>query len=177
MPNVIQFLPQAKAKAEMKKALGKGKTKAKDAKAPPSKLKQAKKIKEAAKCELKMSSPGHLARCQAAVGCHWPAAVLLYRIAYLWRTINPKWKGNDGPCLAMLKADWATSAGLGPGEINTALKRLREYAAHIVTIKPEGIGAGKKLCVYLDSEAFEEAMQTEGYEIKVMANEGMSLFA
>lgn len=177
MINVIPFLPEAKAKAEMKKVLAKGKTKAKDAKAPPSKLRQAKKIKEAAKRELKMSSPGHLARCQAAVGCHWPAAVLLYRIAYLWRTINPKWKGNDGPCLAMLKADWATSAGLGPGEINTALKRLREYAAHIVTIKPEGIGAGKKLCVYFDSDAFDEAMQTEGYEIKVMANEGMSLFA
>ena len=177
MSKVIPFLPKEKAKVELNKALTKGKTKAKDAKAPSSKQKQAQKIKEAAQGKLKMSSPGHLARCQAIVSCHWPAAVLLYRIAYLWRTINPKWKGNDGECLAMSRADWATSAGLGPGEMNTALKRLREYAAHIVTIKPEGIGAGKKLCVYFDCGAFGEAMRTEGYEIKVMANEGLSLFA
>lgn len=177
MSKVIPFLPKEKAKAELGKFLAKGKTKAKDAKAPPSKQKQAKKIKEAAKAELKMSSPGHLARCRAIVGGCWQATALLYRIVYLWNHINPKWRGNDGECLAMSRADWATSAGLGPGEINTALKRLRKYASHIVTIKPEGIGAGKKLYVYFDRQAFDEALKTEGYEIKVMANEGLSLFA
>jgi hypothetical protein len=177
MSKVVPFLPKEKAKAELGKLLAKGKTKAKDAKAPPSKMKQAKKIKEDAKRELKMSSPGHLARCRAIVGCHWPATALLYRAAHLWRTINPKWKGNDGECLAMSREQWASSAGLGPGEMNTALKRLREYAPHIVTIKPEGIGAGKKLCVYFDVQAFDEALKAEGYEIKVMANEGLSLFA
>jgi hypothetical protein len=177
MSKVIPFLPKEKAKAELDKLLAKGKTKAKDAKAPPSKQKLAKSIKEEAKGKLKMSSPGHLARCRAIVGCHWPAAALLYRIAHLWQVINPKWKGNDGQCLAMPKADWATSAGLGPGEINTALKRLRAYVPHIVRIKPEGIGAGKKLCVYFDRHAFDEALKTEGYEIKIAANEGLSLFA
>jgi len=177
MSEVIPFLSKEKAKAELGKALAKGKTKAKDAKAPPSKLKQAQKIKEAAKRELKMSSPGHLARCRAIVGCHWPATALLYRIAHLWRTINPKWKGNDGECLAMSRENWANSAGLGPGEMNTALKRLREYASHIVTIKQEGVGARKKLYVYFDRQAFDEALTTEGYEIKVMADEGLSLFA
>lgn len=88
MSKVIPFLPKAKAKAELGKVLAKGKTKAKDAKAPPSKLKQAKKIKEAAKRELKMSNPGHLARCRAIVGCHWPATALLYRIAGLCQPLS-----------------------------------------------------------------------------------------
>jgi len=176
MSKTVPFLSKEEAKAELNKALAKGKTKAKDAKASPNQLKKANKIKEAAKGELKMSSPGHLARCRAMVGNHWPAAALLYRIAYLWEHIKPKWKGHDGECLAMSRADWATSAGLGPGEINTALKRLREYAAHVVTIKQEGIGAGKRLYVYFDPIAFREALNTEGYEIKVMANEGLSPF-
>ncbi|MFC3100940.1 hypothetical protein [Altererythrobacter lauratis] len=176
MTKVTPFLSKAKAKAEVEKHLSKGKTKAKDAKAPPSKQTQAAKIKERMKGKLRMSSPGYLARCRAIVGGDLAAAALLYRMAHLWRVIEPKWKGNDGECLAMQKADWATSAGLGPGEINTALKRLREYAFDIVTIKPEGIGAGKKLCVYFDPIAFAEALKTEGYEIKVLANEGLSVF-
>ncbi|MFN4039050.1 MAG: hypothetical protein ACK4IB_06920 [Erythrobacter sp.] len=176
MSKVTPFLTKAKAKAEVEKHLSKGKTKAKDAKAPPNKQKQAQKIKERMKGKLQMSSPGQLARCRAIVCGDLVAASLLYRIAHLWRVITPKWKGNDGPCLAMSKADWATSAGLGPGEINTALRRVRKYAFHIVTIKAEGIGAGKKLCVYFDPIAFAEALKTEGYEIKVVANEGLSVF-
>lgn len=177
MSKVVPFLPPQKVKGVLTKLSAKGKTKAKDAKASPSQLKKANKIREAAKGALKMSSPSHLARCRAMVGNHWPAAALLYRIAYLWVHIEPKWKGHDGECLAMSRADWATSAGLGPGEINTALKRLREYATHIVTIKQEGIGAGKKLYVYFDPIAFREALNMEGYEIKIMANDGLSLFA
>jgi hypothetical protein len=95
----------------------------------------------------------------------------------LWAHIAPKLKGHDGECLKLSKADWATSAGLGPGEINTALKRLRQYALHIVVIKAEGIGSAKRLCVYFDPDAFFEALAVEGYEIKVAANEGLSVFA
>ncbi|SCW89802.1 hypothetical protein SAMN02927924_03809 [Sphingobium faniae] len=177
MSNVVSLVASAEAKAKMKKALTKGQTKAKTAKAPASQIKAVENAKKAAqKAKTQLGAPGHLARCRFLVANHWGAAALLYRLAGQWRDIQGKWKGNDGACLAMSRAELASAAGLGPREIETALKRLRTYASHIVQIKVEGIGKGKKMCVYFDPLAYAEEMEKCGYEIAVAAQNGQSVF-
>lgn len=175
MSNVIKF--SAKAKSDLKKSIRNGQTKAKTAKAPASQLKAVEKAKrEAQRAKTQLGAPGHLARCRFLVGNHWGAAALLYRWAGQWRDIKGKWKGNNGECLAMTRAELASSAGLGAREIETALKRLRTYAPHIVQIKIEGVAQYKKLCVYFDPIAYAEEMENSGCEIAVAAQNGQSAF-
>ena len=113
MTNVIQF--SVKAKADLKKAIEKGQTKAKTATTPASKQKIAEKIKAAKQTKSRLSAPGELARCRQIVGGDWRAAMVLYRIAHLWRAINPKLTRHGKEYLAMHRADWAVSAGLRVG--------------------------------------------------------------
>lgn len=177
MSNVVSLIASAQAKAKMKKALAKGQTKAKTAKAPVSQIKAVENAKKAAqKAKTQLGAPGHLARCRFLVGNHWGAAALLYRLAGQWRDIKRRWNGKRGPCLAMSRAELTSAAGLGSREIETALKRVRSYAFHIVQIEVEDVGKHKKMCVYFDPIAYAEEMEKIGYEIAAAAQDGLSVF-
>lgn len=177
MSNVVSLIASAQAKAKMKKALTKGQTKAKTATAPASQIKAVENAKKAAqRAKTQLGAPGHLARCRFLVGNHWGAAALLYNLALKWRGIAKRWNGKRGPCLAMSRAELASAAGLTPREIETALKRVRAYAFHIVQIEVEGVGAHKRMCVYFDPIAYAEEMEKSGYEIAVAAQNGQSAF-
>lgn len=180
MSKVIQFIPQAEAKAKMKKALTKGQTKAKTATTPSGKQKIAaaikQKIKEAEQTQAKLTAPGALARCRHIAGGDLRAAVLLYRIAGLWDGINPKLRlpGGSREYLAMTQADWATVAGLSESELkNYALPVLKKYAFPIVQFEVHGRGPSKKTWVHFDKVAYRAALDEAGYEMKVAANEGL----
>jgi hypothetical protein len=162
------------AKAEMAKAVKAGTTSAKTSTAPAKKLKQAEKIaaniKAAKQRKSRLSAPGELARCRGVVSGDWRAAMLLYRIAHLWRTINPKMVRSGQEYLAMSRADWAMSAGLSEAElIKYALPRLRKYGSSFVTLQAMGNGAAKKLWANFDPKGYAEAQEDAGYELKVAA--------
>lgn len=177
MSNVVPLIASAQAKAKMKKALTKGQTKAKTAKAPASQIKAVANTKKAAqRAKTQLGAPGHLARCRFLVGNHWGGAALLYNLALKWRVIDKRWNGKRGPCLAMSRAELASAAGVGSREIETALKRVRSYAFHIVQIEVEGVGKDKKMCVYFDPIAYAEEMEKIGYEIAAAAQDGLSVF-
>ena len=179
MATIIPFAPKAhaKAKAELKAALAKGQTQASTATTPAGKQKLADKIVKAKQTKSKLASPGELARCRAVVGGDWRAAMLLYRIAHLWRTIHPKLTRHGKEYLAMQRADWAMSAGLSEAEMNKyALPRLRKYGFGIVEAAAMGRGADKKLWINLDPVAYHDALNSAGYELKVAANEGLPLY-
>lgn len=133
MPKVIPFIPKAEAKAIMQKALANGQSKAKTAITSPGQQKIAakfkQKMKDAQKTKAKLTAPGEWARCRAIVGGDYRAAALLYRVAHLWRVINPKMRlsGGSREYLAMNQAEWETSCGLGTSELkNYALPILKE---------------------------------------------------
>ena len=164
-------------KAQIKADLEKGQTKAKTAKTPANKQKLAKRIMEAQKTKSKLATPGELARCRAIVDGDWRAAMLLYRIAYLWRTITPKLSRHGKEWLAMSRADWAMSAGLSDSElINYALPRLRTHSFGIVELRAMGRGKAKKLWVTFDPTGYLTATSAEGHELKVKAHEGVSAY-
>ncbi|GAB1581742.1 hypothetical protein [Phyllobacterium phragmitis] len=173
------FLNSEKTKAEAKAYIAKGTTKAKTANIPAQKKKIAEKIKEAQKLKSRLGSPGELARCRAIVGGDMMGAALLYRMAYLYRTINPKLERNGKKYLALTRDELAMSAGgLTEHEMNKrALPRVRKYASHIVDIQAMGNGKDKKLWFIVDIEAYAEALNDAGYELVVHANEGIDLFA
>jgi len=106
------YLNSPKAKAQLSADMAKGGTKAKTAMPPLSNQKLAQKIKLKKQMKSKLSAPGELARCREIVGGDLRAAALLYRIAYLWRTINPRLHRHNKDWVAMSSADWAVSAGL-----------------------------------------------------------------
>lgn len=167
-----------KAAAQTKKDLAKGTTKAKTATTPAGKQKIAEKIKQKAKAKSRLSAPSELARCRAIVGGDVLAGMLLYRLAYLYRTINPKLKRNGHEYLALSRDDLATSAGLSPSELkNRALPRVKMYASEIISIRAMGNGEDKKMWFTVDLLAYGEALNESGYEIKVAANEGGAPFA
>lgn len=166
-------LTSAKAKAEIVAYGAKRKTKAKTANTPESKKKLAAKIKEAKTGKTRLNSPGELARCRAIAGGDWRAAMLLYRVAHLWRAINPKLIRHGVQWIAMTREDWAMSSGLGVFELRDyALPRLRKYGHGIVRIEANGRGADKKLWVHLDKIGFAEAVNEAAHELKVAAAMG-----
>lgn len=174
----MTFLASAKAKVKMKKVLAKGQSKAKTAITSPSQQKIAakikQKIKDTQKTKAKLAAPGELARCRAFAGGDWRAAMLLYRIAYLWRVINPKMRlpGGDREYLAMSQADWETSSGLSTSELkNYALPILKERGFPIVQFEVHGRSEKKKTWVHFDEMAYRAALDEAGYELKVAAME------
>lgn len=166
-----------KAKAEMKAQLAKGGTKAKTAKTTAKQQKIAAKIKQAQQTKSKLHAPGELARCRAIVGGDMLAAVLLYRIAHLWRAINPKMERHGKEWIAMVSEGWADSAGLSLSEFkNRALPRVRKYAGTIVEIRPMGNGKDKKLWATFDPIAYQSELAAMGHELKVHAQNGLTLY-
>ncbi|MBB4632925.1 hypothetical protein [Sphingosinicella soli] len=183
MSNVVSLSTSAKAKAAAKKALTKGQSNAKTAKASVREQKTAANIKRAinvkAKQQARLSAPSLWARCRAIAAGDWRAGTLLYRIAYLWETTPNKMTlpGGSREYLALTQADWCSSTGLEPSELkNYAVPRLKKYASHIVQFAPHGRGAGKQTWVHFDETAFRAALDEAGYELKVAVNEGLPLY-
>lgn len=165
------------AKAHMKTALEKGQTKAKTAQTPASKQKLAERIKAAQHTKARLSSPGEWARCRALMGGDWRAGELLYRIAHLWRAINPKMKRGSKEMLAMSREDWAMSAGLSGSELkNYALPILRKFGHAFVEVHAIGRGSDKKVAVEFDPLSFEAAKAGATYEMMVAASDGQVPF-
>lgn len=174
------IIKSPKAKAEMKASLGKGQTKAKAAKTTASQKKTATKIaakiKEAKKTKARLAAPGELARCRIAAGGDWRAGAFLYRIAFLWRAINPKLNRHGKEWLAMTREEWATASGLGWSEfVNYGLPLLRKHGQIYVEIRSMGRGGDKKIWVSLDQPAFHSALTEAGFEIKTYEQNGLSL--
>lgn len=171
------YLNSPKAKAQLSADMAKGGTKAKTAMPPLSNQKLAQKIKLKKQMKSKLSAPGELARCREIVGGDLRAAALLYRIAYLWRTINPRLHRHNKEWVAMSSADWAVSAGLSESEMTKyALPRLRTYSLGVVEIRAMGRGKDKKLWACLDPAGYAEALGEAGYELKAAANDGIPPF-
>lgn len=182
MNNVIKLPVKSKSKTvflNMPKTKDAAATKAKSATTPAQKQKIVEKIREKAKRKARMNAPSELARCRAIVGGDIFAATLVYRMAYLFRTINPKMTRSGREWLAMSREDLAMSAGgLTESEMNKrALPRVKKYAAHIVEIQAMGNGKDKKLWFNVDLEAYSAALNEGGYELVVTAKEGVELFA
>ena len=182
MNNIIKLPVKSKGKPEFlntPKTKDVAATKAKTAKTPAQKQKIVEKVREKAKRKAKMNAPSELARCRAIVGGDMAAATLIYRMAYLFRTINPKMTRNGREWLAMSRADLAMSAcGLTEYEMNhRALPRVKKYASNIVEIQAQGNGGDKKLWFIVDLEAYSAALNEGGYELVVTAKEGVELFA
>lgn len=170
---------KAPGKAKIKADLAKGTTKAKTATTPAGKRKFAAKIKAAQKTQSKLTAPGEFARCRAIAGGDVSAGLLLHRIAILWRSINPKMtlSGTGQEYLAMTQADWGISAGVEPSAIrNYAIPRLKKYAHEIVEIEVHGRGASKKTWVRFNPDAYRSALDTAGYELKISAENGATLY-
>lgn len=179
MSNVIKFT--AKAKIDAKKIVEKGQTKAKTATTPLGKQKIAehikRKLKEAQQTKARLAAPGALARCRHIAGGDLRAALLLYRIAGLWKAIESKMTlpGGSREYLAMTQAEWADAAGLSESECRKyAIKRLQKYASHVVQFEVHGRGAKKKTWVHFDHLAYAAAQDEAGYELKVASQAGVS---
>ena len=176
-PSTASAINCTKAKAGMKTQLAKGETKAKTAKTTAKQQKIAAKIKQSQQAKSKLRSPGELARCRAIVGGDMLAAALLYRIAYLWRAIHPKLQRHDKEWIAMVSEGWADSSGLSISEFkNRALPRVRKYAGTIVEIRPMGRGSDKKLWITFDYAAYQSELAEAGFELKVHAQTGLTLY-
>ncbi|MEO9337200.1 hypothetical protein ABFT80_07175 [Mesorhizobium sp. SB112] len=169
-----------KATAQTKKDLTKGTTKAKTATTPAGKQKIAEKIKAAKKTQSKLTAPGALARCRQIAGGDLRAAALLYRIAGMWDAFETKMRlpGGSREYLAMTQADWAIVAGLSESECRKyAIKRLQSHAYEIVRFEIHGRGKGKKTWVHFDKAAYLAALNEAGYELKIAAQNGVSLYS
>jgi len=179
MGNVIKFHTKSvKAEAEMKAFLAKGATKAKTAKAPTKQHILAEKIKQAKKHKARLGMPGELARCRAIVGGDALGGMLLYRMVYLYREINPKLKRNGKEYLALSRDDLALSAGLSLSELkNRALPRLKKYASEIVEVQAMGNGKDKKLWFAVDIGAYSEALNDCACELKMLSDGSFSTYA
>jgi hypothetical protein len=173
---VVPFIPKAEAEAKMQKALAKGKTKAKTATTPASKQKIAERIKKAGQAKARLTAPGAIARCRHIAGGDLRAAVLLYKIAGMWKAIESKMTlpGGSKEYLALTQAQWADVAGLGESECRKyAIPRLKKYANHVVQFEAHGRGAGKQTWVHFDEMAYRAALDEAGYELKIAASAGL----
>ncbi len=169
--NAPAVLNSPKALATAKAVHEKGQTKAKTAKSSPRQQKLAARIKAAQANKARLGAPSELARCRAIAGGDLRAGALLYRIAILWREINPKIDRGGKEWLAMTRDDWAISSGLSLSELkNYALPILQTYAAEIVETQSMFRGKDKKLGIRFDPIAFAQAKAEAGYELKVQAN-------
>lgn len=163
MPQIIPFLPAAKAKAELNKHLSKGKTEAKGAKVPEKKAQAfAHTAEKAAQANALWERPNLLAMCRKLAGGDIAAGYLLNHILYVWRNRHHKLQRKlpSWPCdewLAHSRDGWAAASGLTSAEMaKRALPRLRKYCGDFLMIRAMGHGPAKMLWVSVDMTAMQE---------------------
>ncbi len=153
--------PSAKAKAEMKAALDKGKSKAKTATVPDKKAKAfAKASEKAAKANELWERENLYALCRKLAGGDMVAGILLFHIWYEWRNRKKKLERLGKEWLAHSREAWARAAGLTDDEARKrGFPRLKTNCHDFMTIRAMKLGPVKQLWISIDEIALSEAAQ------------------
>lgn len=154
------FLHSPKAKAEAKKAVETGQTKAKSANTPSSKKKaMAKNISKADAANAKWERPNLMALCRILAGDDLYAAALLFHILFLWRNRKKKFVRFEKEWIGHTREAWARASGLTIDEYKKrALPRVKKNCAEFLEFRAMGTGAHKKSYVHVDEIALKEAI-------------------